>query len=317
MLCKPSSRRFDASNYRTHPRAKTKRNHSGVYRNENRRNSSPCHKKRRCLSEKVSTRYQRSQQYSVTALTNGGGSVVERYAYSAYGTPTITDGSGVVQAVSSEVNRYLYTGREWDEELSLYHYRARMYDSVGGRFCGRDPIGYKGSKWGLYEFLSGSPVIMIDPLGLSDVILFPEGSDRYNNARDVPKTPGVITVVGHSGSDKDGNRTVMKPDGNGKYIPISDDELIERVRKTPRHKEGMDVLLVVCLMANGEYPKKIADKLKCKVLAYEPCVTLRRKGIYFASKKKIPWWMPPVKGEDPVIFDGRPKIKLFFPPFRY
>ena len=98
-------------------------------------------------------------------MTNGGGSVVERYAYSAYGTPTITDGAGAVQTVSSEGNRYLYTGREWDEGLSLYHYRARMYDSEGGRFCSRDPIGFEGSKWLLHEFLDGNPTNRLDPDG--------------------------------------------------------------------------------------------------------------------------------------------------------
>ncbi|TWT92603.1 RHS repeat-associated core domain-containing protein [Neorhodopirellula pilleata] len=86
--------------------------------------------------------YHRGQQYSVIALTNGGGTVTERYAYSAYGTPTITDDAGTTLTTSAENNRYTYTGREYDEALGLYHYRARMYDSVAGRFCSRDPIGY-------------------------------------------------------------------------------------------------------------------------------------------------------------------------------
>ncbi|TWU37954.1 tRNA nuclease WapA precursor [Novipirellula aureliae] len=66
----------------------------------------------------------------------------ERYAYDAYGTPTISDASGTTLTTTSENNRSTYTGREWDEDLRLYHYRARMYDPVAGRFCSRDPIGY-------------------------------------------------------------------------------------------------------------------------------------------------------------------------------
>ena len=108
--------------------------------------------------------YHRGQQFSINAMTNGGGSVVERYAYTAYGTPTITDSAGVVQAVSSEGNRYLYTGREWDEELSLYHYRARMYDSRSGRFVSRDPIGYLDGH-SLYRAYFG--LDELDPSGLS------------------------------------------------------------------------------------------------------------------------------------------------------
>ena len=84
----------------------------------------------------------RNQQYSITALTDGGGSIVERYAYTAYGQVTFADASGTVQAASPSDNRYTYTGREWDDGLSLYHYRARMYDAVAGRFVSRDPIGY-------------------------------------------------------------------------------------------------------------------------------------------------------------------------------
>ena len=84
----------------------------------------------------------RNQQYSVIALTNGSAAIQERYAYTAYGAPTITDASGTPRTATAEGNRYTYTGREWDEELNLYHYRARMYDPAAGRFLGRDPIGY-------------------------------------------------------------------------------------------------------------------------------------------------------------------------------
>jgi len=86
--------------------------------------------------------YHRGQQYSVIALTGGGGTIQERYAYSAFGTPTITDAAGSARTTSAENNRYTYTGREWDDDLGLYHYRARMYDSAAGRFCSRDPVGY-------------------------------------------------------------------------------------------------------------------------------------------------------------------------------
>ena len=75
--------------------------------------------------------FQSNQQYSITALNNSAGTIVERYAYSAYGTPTITNDNGTEQATSAVGNRYTFTGREWDTALALYHYRARMYDSVG------------------------------------------------------------------------------------------------------------------------------------------------------------------------------------------
>jgi RHS repeat-associated protein len=110
--------------------------------------------------------YHRNQQYSITALTNGSGTITERYAYTAYGTPTITDASGTELTSSADNNRYTYTGREWDSQMRLYHYRARMYDSVAGRFCSRDPIGYAGSKCNLTEYVSGHPLTRTDPSGL-------------------------------------------------------------------------------------------------------------------------------------------------------
>jgi RHS repeat-associated protein len=86
--------------------------------------------------------FHRNQQYSITALTDGTGGIVERYAYTAYGQPTFLDGSGTVLTSSAEDNRYTYTGREWDEVLGLYHYRARMYDATEGRF-----LGVQGPDW--------------------------------------------------------------------------------------------------------------------------------------------------------------------------
>jgi len=49
--------------------------------------------------------------------------------------------------------------------LSLYHYRARMYDAVGERFASRDPIGFRGSKWSQFEYVSSSPLSHVDPTG--------------------------------------------------------------------------------------------------------------------------------------------------------
>ncbi len=136
--------------------------------------------------------YHRDQQYSVTALTDGGGTITERYAYSAYGTPTITDAAGTIRTSSADNNRYTYTGREFDEVLGLYHYRARMYDSIAGRFCSRDPIGFNGSRWNLYEYGKGRPHKVVDPLGLTDGLV-------------------QLPVVAHCVSDQDiidyGNRT--------------------------------------------------------------------------------------------------------------
>ncbi len=83
-----------------------------------------------------------NHQYSVTAITTSAGSIAERYAYSAYGQPTILDASASVLSSSAINNRYTYTGREWDATLGLHHFRARWMSTSAGRFLSRDPIGY-------------------------------------------------------------------------------------------------------------------------------------------------------------------------------
>jgi len=109
-----------------------------------------------------------NQQYSITAVTTSAGAIAERYAYSAYGEPTICDASGSVLASSAINNRYSYTGREWDATVGLHHFRGRWMSPSAGRFLSRDPIGYKGGE-NLYSYVAGRPFCWNDPTGLLQV----------------------------------------------------------------------------------------------------------------------------------------------------
>ena len=126
-----------------------------------------------------------NQQYSITAVTTSTGTIAERYAYSAYGQPTILDASGSILSSSAISNRYTYTGREWDATLGLYHFRARWMSPSAGRFLGRDPIGYEGSEWSLHEFGNSSPVQELDPSGLVAIVC--ECNCKYRS--DGPRAP--------------------------------------------------------------------------------------------------------------------------------
>jgi RHS repeat-associated protein len=99
--------------------------------------------------------------------------VVERYAYTDYGCPTITDGAGGAVAPnawgtahSAVGNPYLFTGRRWDEESGLYYYRARYYDCEGGRFLQRDPLGYEDGM-AVFLYVRSRPTRFLDPSGLA------------------------------------------------------------------------------------------------------------------------------------------------------
>jgi RHS repeat-associated protein len=109
--------------------------------------------------------YHGNNLYSVAALTDAAGSVIERYKYDPYGKATILASDGTTVRTSSIVNNpFLYDGYYHDTETGLEFVNARYYASDFGRFIARDPIGYKGGI-NLYEYVKGKPTLFIDPSG--------------------------------------------------------------------------------------------------------------------------------------------------------
>jgi RHS repeat-associated protein len=62
---------------------------------------------------------------------------------------------------------YTHIGRRLDCESGLCYYRHRTCHAQLGRFCSRDPIGYKTGA-NLLQYVGGSPVDLADPLGLQE-----------------------------------------------------------------------------------------------------------------------------------------------------
>ncbi len=73
-----------------------------------------------------------------------------------------------------------YTGREFDEETGLQYNRARYYNPGTGRFISNDPSGFAGGDANLYRYVGNSPIIFVDPSGLSGVYSQPSSS-RYTS----------------------------------------------------------------------------------------------------------------------------------------
>jgi RHS repeat-associated protein len=102
---------------------------------------------------------------STVALTDGSGSVVESYRYDVYGSATVYDSSFIPQPSSLLGNRFLFTGREYLAELSLYDYRNRMYSQTLGRFLQVDPIRFDAQDVNLYRYAFNVPTSLADPSG--------------------------------------------------------------------------------------------------------------------------------------------------------
>jgi RHS repeat-associated protein len=99
----------------------------------------------------------------VSAQTN---TVSERYTYDEFGAVQVWNSSN--QPVSTApLTRYLFTGREYDSTVGLYHYRHRWYHPGLGRFISPDPLGVLETV-NLYTYVSSSPLTILDPSGLSD-----------------------------------------------------------------------------------------------------------------------------------------------------
>jgi RHS repeat-associated protein len=101
--------------------------------------------------------YQQDGLGSVTALSGSAGSLLNSYAYDAFGNLQTSEGSFT--------NPFLYTGRDLDVETGLRYYRARYYDSQIGRFLNEDPSEF-GAGPNFYRYVNNNPVSLYDPTGL-------------------------------------------------------------------------------------------------------------------------------------------------------
>lgn len=94
------------------------------------------------------------RQGSIIGTSDKDGAVTSAYTYGPWGEPH--DWAGV---------RFRYTGQAVLHEAQLYHYKARVYDPVLGRFLQTDPIGQADDP-NLYAYVKGDPVNNADPTGM-------------------------------------------------------------------------------------------------------------------------------------------------------
>ena len=161
--------------------------------------------------------FHRNHQYSVTAVTTSTGAIAERYAYLAYGQPTILDASASVLSSSAINNRYTTTGREWDAALALHHFRARWMSPIAGKFITRDPIVYLD---GLNVYKVQLDLKHLDPSGKTTLHECEDAVSRFRSTMENPcKQMGISIKCEVASSDDDrGGHTGCE--GNDSWIVI-------------------------------------------------------------------------------------------------
>jgi RHS repeat-associated protein len=93
-------------------------------------------------------------------LANGAGTITDTYQFDAFGAQIASSGT--------TPNPYLYSGELFDNNLSLYHLRARYYNVLTGRFETMDPVSGKlrdPATLHRYVYTANNPVNRIDPQG--------------------------------------------------------------------------------------------------------------------------------------------------------
>jgi len=104
--------------------------------------------------------------FDPTAMVDTSGSVVERYAFTAFGLRTIMEADWTVRTSSAYAVGFAFHGQFLDTETGYYDYGYRYYSPNLGRWLSRDPIAEQGGV-NLYGFTRNSAINANDWLGLA------------------------------------------------------------------------------------------------------------------------------------------------------
>jgi RHS repeat-associated protein len=102
-------------------------------------------------------------QWNVTAIATSGGTIEERYSYSAYGIRAILTPAFVLRTDSVFSWEFTYAGYRFDVETGCHYVRHRIYHPLLS-WIQRDPLGLTAGV-NVYQYADGNPLIYSDPMG--------------------------------------------------------------------------------------------------------------------------------------------------------
>lgn len=107
--------------------------------------------------------YHRDRLESVVNVTSQSGATQWSYSYEPFGSAR----SATRASNKAPVNPMRFTGELLDPAASLYHLRAREYDSQTGRFLQIDPVAREAMAGSAspYAYVDNQPTTMLDPTG--------------------------------------------------------------------------------------------------------------------------------------------------------
>jgi RHS repeat-associated protein len=149
---------------------------------------------------------------SVRVVFDNSGAVTAAADYTGFGAVTVTAGV---------LDRFRYTGREWDETIELQHSRARVYDPDTGRFLTEDPWRIAAGDPNLYRYAGNSPTNATDPSGLQKEpprLVFGPNVASHNPAHHPGSNSGFSLSLlrpGDAPGDPLGGLPVAAPPGGG------------------------------------------------------------------------------------------------------
>ena len=132
-------------------------------------------------SERARTYYHYAcdEMGSITDITDCHGTVLNHYAYDAFGNRTVEE--------ETVENRFGFAGEILDAVTGQYYLRARFYNPVIARFLSEDT--YYGDGLNLYAYCHNNPVGYVDPSGHEGLIC----SKKYGELKNKEAEGGTLS----------------------------------------------------------------------------------------------------------------------------